>query len=162
MNKLHSVHSLEVQYEDRLQDLLNAPTEPELAADWLLRNELTQLGPEQLPLDLRHRILRQTRRVPLRWAGGMAMAASIAAMLLVSHWIQQPEDDITRADAENFELAMQTISTASELALGITGRELNEHLRMPAINLERLPYSAVLQSMIVGEAASEINDVEVN
>lgn len=162
MNRSHKMHANEAQYEDRLQDLLHAPTEPELAADWALRKELTQLAPEPLPPELRHRILRRTRRLPLRRAGGIAMAAGIAVMLLLSYSIQQPEQDIARSDAESFELALRTIGTASELAFGITGRELNEHLHIPAIELEQLPYGSMLQSMIAPRSGSEINEAEIN
>lgn len=156
MNRLHNARSNEARFEDQLQSLLKAPTEPELAADWLLRKELARLKPEPLLPAFRDRVLSSTRRLRLRWASGMAAAASISGLLLFSHLIQQPENDITLSDAQNFQLAMQTISTTSQRALNITGRELNEHVRMPAIELEALPYSDILQSMIAVAPESEI------
>ena len=160
MNRLHDVRGNEARLEDRLQEDVNRPSEPELAADWAFKKELGQLAAEPLPAELRHNILRQTRRFPRHWASGLAMAACITAMLLISHGLQPPEPDITPAEAESFQLAMQTISTASELAFGITGRELNEHMGLPTIDLAQWPYGEQLQSIIAPE--TEINEVEIN
>lgn len=156
MNRLHNARRNEARLEDQLQNLLKPPAEPELAADWALRKELARLKPEPLPPAFRHRVLSDSRRFRLRWASGMAMAASISMLLLFGHLIQQPQNDITRSDAQNFQLAMQTISTTSQRALNITGRELDEHVRMPTIAIDDLPYSSVLQAMIAAPTESEL------
>lgn len=146
----------EAQLEDRLQNLRQAPSEPELAADWALRKELVQLKPEPLPPEFRRSLLSRKRSFRPRWASGMAMAASVSGILLFSSLMQPPENEITISDAQDFQLAMQTISATSQRALNITGRALNEHVRMPAVELEALPYGDMLQSMIATTPESEI------
>lgn len=156
MSKLPKPLIHEAQLEDRLQNLQQAPSEPELAADWALRKELVLLKPEPLPSEFRRNLLNRKRSFRPRWASGMAVAASVSGILLLSSLMQPPQEEITISDAQNFQLAMQTISATSQRALNITGRELIEHVRMPRMELESLPYSDILQSMIAAEPETEI------
>ncbi|GEM_PF-1896077 len=155
--------------EDRLRALEHPPADPELAADWALRKELRRLKPEPLPAELadRWKHMLRPRGRGLHSAWGFAIAASLvlALSLTLLMPINEPEPDPTAI--QDFRLAMQTVNTTSRKALSITGRELNEHLQWPSIELEPLPYSRLVRAIaqpqrINVETQDPMNDLQTN
>ncbi|MEM1080175.1 MAG: hypothetical protein AAGH65_01200 [Pseudomonadota bacterium] len=147
MNKSHEDPVLEANLEQQLHAALGLPSDPELAADWLLSQELSELGPEPLTKQVRDRYLRSTRQHRLRRTPmlGWALAASMVAVTILAVVLRTPEP-APLTEAEQFELALQTLDDTSKRALAITGRALNEHIRWPTIELEPSPYNRLIRS----------------
>ena len=153
MNRSHEVWSREARLEQRLIDSPVTPTDPELAADWRLRNELKALGPQALPEALCERLRQTIHPKPSRIYGrvGFALAAGLAAVLILLGPLRQLEPEtepgVSPSDWEDFQLAMHVVDTTSRRAITITHRELSASLRLPEIEFDATGYAELFDSM---------------
>lgn len=159
----------EAELEDRLRIADSVPADPELAADWMLRQELRVLSSEDrasdgLPPELRRAVLASVepdaRRRGPRWPGlPVAMAAGLAGLIALAvvlrpiepepvSIVSGPATATESPSAEELKLALATIDRASRRALSVAGREVGETLaeEFPRFEIERLPYSRLLTS----------------
>ncbi len=149
----------DAELENRLRAADSPPQDRELAADWSLRRELAELGPDEaLSADLRRAVLGHAaaHARPRRWRGlPVALAASLAGVLVLLAVLQPGEQETSPPTAssgnvEDFQLALATLDRTSRRAMNVAGREVREHLEYPddflRIELERLPYGRLLAS----------------
>ena len=159
----------ETELEDRVRIADSAPADPELAADWALRQELralasTEEDSSELPPELRRAVMavaeRDSPRRSSRWPGlPVAMAAGLAGLIALAVVLRpiEPEPVSIAAgpttatgspSAEELKLALATIDRTSRRALSVAGREVGETLveEFPRFEIERLPYSRLLTS----------------
>ena len=149
----------DAELETRLRAAETPPQDRDLAADWALRRELAELGPDDaLPTELRGAVLRHAtdhpRPGPRRWRGlPVALAAGLAGALVLVAALRPggPEPSpVSSADAEQLQLALVTLDRTSRRALNLAGRGVREHLDAPEdflrIELQELPYGHLLDS----------------
>ncbi|MBY6204349.1 hypothetical protein [Halomonas denitrificans] len=149
----------DAELETRLRAAGTPPQDRDLAADWALRRELAELGPDHgLPTALRRAVLRHAavhpRRSTRRWPGlPVALAAGLAGVLVLVAALRPggPEPSpVSTTNAEQLQLALVTLDRTSRRALALAGRGVREHLDRPEdflrIELQELPYGHLLDS----------------
>ena len=142
MNMSLESHSLELTEEKRISASEGRPTNPQLAADWDLRQALRDIQAPPLPPVLRSRVLLAARRPrPSAWWMGLAAAVVLGLGTMVI--VQSPESTIqphrvSEADLQNLQIALSTLEYTARRTRAITGRELSASLALPGLNLNDL------------------------
>jgi len=135
--------------EQKLADSMRPPKDPELAADWRLRQELRELNSPNLPARLRQQVLAQTRRGrrPAWWMGLAAAITLALAVGLIHQSTQQTADPIVISDRDlqQLQLALSTLEHSARRTGDIAGRELAANLTWPNLGLEQAPYGPALR-----------------
>ncbi len=138
--------------EERLASADQRPADPELAADWEMRQTLRDLGPPRLPPELRNRVMQATRR-PAPSARWMGLAAAVVLSLGLILVLQAPKNEprpatISQADFQDLQLALATLESSARRTSAIAGRELADSLVLPNLELDDLPYAPQLRQWI--------------
>jgi hypothetical protein len=142
MNMSLESYRSELTEEERITASGCRPTNPQLAADWDLRQALRDIQAPPLPPRLRTRVLQTTRRPgPSAWWTGLAAAVVLGLGTMVI--LQSPESTIephrvSEADLQNLQLALSTLEYTARRTRAITGRELAASLALPDLNLNDL------------------------
>lgn len=140
--------------EERVQSM-QAPDDPQLAADWRLKRELVALAAPPLPAALRQRVLARTSRAhrPARW---LAAAAILAGVSVTALWQQpfreSPSDAIpatvSAAQLEDLRLALATLGDSGEFGLRLAGEQLAAGVAAIEFDAAALPWADRLQRLL--------------
>jgi len=149
MHKSHDPFDRDLERADALENSPDAPREPELAADWALKQELAGLGAAGLPESVRSR----ARRAALAEQRGpwlLGVAAALVAAVVVAVVLQSPprSPEIvtpTAQDLAELQLAFDTINRTGKRAVAMAGREVQASLVVPDLGLAELPYAGYLR-----------------
>lgn len=138
--------------EERITTADQRPTDPDLAADWEMRQTLRHLDAPRLPPALRAHVMQASHR-PALWPRWMGIAAAMVLGLGLILVLQAPEGEpqpatVSRADFQDLQLALATLESSARRTSVIAGRELAESLTLPNLKLEDLPYAPQLRQWI--------------
>ncbi|MDT8409149.1 MAG: hypothetical protein RQ741_06080 [Wenzhouxiangellaceae bacterium] len=145
MNKSPEGLGRELRNEELIAGRLR-PDDPELAADWALKQELSRLDDQMLPAALRQRVLSAVRTPRHGAAWRLAAVAAVAALIVVAGVVRQPPGP--QPDPAEFRLAINTIGDTSRRAVWLAARELPDEVKLPELGLDRLPYANVIRSIL--------------
>jgi hypothetical protein len=143
---------IQLAEERRLESAASRPNDPELAADWQLRQELQQLDPPALPDAFKRRLARQTgwRHQPPGWLG-LAAAIVLALGVGLFHKAEQPAQEtaaISEYDLAQLQLALATLHRGLQRSGQVASRELGTSLAQADLSLEPLPHIDTLRRWI--------------
>lgn len=149
MHKSHDRFERDLERADALENSRTAPREPELAADWALKQELSELGGIELPASVRSR----ARRAVLAEQRGpwlLGVAAALVAAVVVAVVLQSPARSPevatpTAQDLAELQLAFDTINRTGKRAVALAGREVQASLVVPDLGLAELPYAGYVR-----------------
>ncbi|MEX2499567.1 MAG: hypothetical protein WD397_11925 [Wenzhouxiangellaceae bacterium] len=148
MHKSHDRFEIELEREIALERARKAPSEPELAADWSLKQELRGLGAAELPPVVCARA-RRTIAAEQRAPWFMAVAAVVVAAVVVTLTLQVPKTPRavtpSASDMAELQLAFETLNATGHRAATLAGRELSESLTVPDLGLSELPYAGYIR-----------------
>lgn len=151
MNKSRDNFGEQLEHERVLESARQAPSDPHLAADWRLRDELRGLGAADLPAGVRERALRAAARrdrAPWFMAAAAALVAAVVIMLVMPDPAVSPDPARpTERDIAELRLAINTISATGRHAVALAGREVSESLVMPELGLGELPYAGYVRPL---------------
>ncbi|MDX1625079.1 MAG: hypothetical protein R3323_01085 [Wenzhouxiangellaceae bacterium] len=145
MNRSHD-HTDEAHLEDRLRSAVEPPSDPALAADWRLREELRTMDAPRLPPALRRRILSATTR-PKSNAPWLA-AAAVLAGLVAAPLLWSPPAPEAAADPRELRIALREIDAAGRRALDATLASLPSRSILPDLDLAGLPYAGTVRRIL--------------
>lgn len=149
MHKSHEPFERDLERADALENSRNAPREPELAADWTLKQELAGLGAAELPQAVKARA-RRAVAVEQRGPWLLGVAAALVAAVAVTVVLQSPTRSPavvtpTAQDLAELQFAFDTINRTGKRAAALAGREVHESLVMPDLGLTELPYAGYIR-----------------
>lgn len=158
MNRSPETTRTELEAEERLVQAGRRPADPDLAADWDLRETLRGLNQPTLPPALRTRVLRATRNreQPARWLGlAAAIALALAlAVVLGPDASRPPAAAVSDAELQELRVALATLEQSARRTSAVAGRELASTLTIPDMRLDALPYATHFRQAIEPDTSS--------